>query len=111
MLSLKLIKKLSGGAVGPDEIAELLSSMGIDFEVTHADPEAVPELFRDAAVRTLKPGAEVITLSGRLKNGDRMDALMIVQPKPVVGVARIEQITHDALHRFDLAADPNQRSN
>jgi hypothetical protein len=106
MLSLKMIRMLSTGSVGPDEIAEVLSSLGIDLEVKHVPADSVPATFQECAIRTLKVGVDVITLSGRMKNGDRRDALMIVQPREEVGVRRIERATYDTLKRFDVAREP-----
>lgn len=106
MLSIGMIKKLSGGNVGPDEIAELLSSMGIDLEVQHIDEADMPAAFQDAAIRTRTPGAGVIRLSGKLKNGDRLDALMVVQPGPAIGVRRIEKTTEQVMRRFEAPAAP-----
>jgi hypothetical protein len=103
-----MIRKLSQGNIGPDEIAELLATQGIDLEITHTRPEAVPEVFREAAIRTLKPGVDVITICGRMKNGDRLDALMIVQPKERLAVTRIERATYDALNRFDGPGEPSE---
>jgi hypothetical protein len=110
MFSIKMIKKLSGGNIGPDEMAELLATMGIEMEVAHICAEDVPAVFQEAAIRTMKPGAEVITLSGRLKNGDRMDALMIVQPKEEqqTRLARIEEVTHGTMERYGMSPAPAQ---
>jgi hypothetical protein len=70
------IVKLARGGMGPDEMREMLSAMGInlDFEAVPVSKEAFTELGRAASL----PSSKLIRLAGRLKTGERIEALMVV---------------------------------
>ena len=75
-MKLGSILKLAKGGLGPDEMGEMLAAAGIDVSFT---PVAVePGCFRLLAERAAVPGAKLVLLKGKMKGGETITALMVV---------------------------------
>lgn len=77
---LKSMMKLATGAVTQDEIEEMFAAMGVDFAIEPVPEEAKPVAFQRAAEASIQPGAELVAVTGRMKNGDQVAALLILRP-------------------------------
>ncbi len=76
MIGLGTLKKLASGGLGPDEIREILAQAGMDFEF--ASVPVVREGFTALALSASLPGSKVVQISGRMKDGQRIHALMVL---------------------------------
>jgi hypothetical protein len=78
MAGLGTLLKMARGGVGVDELAEILSAMGIDMEITPLPrPEGqIDELTNLASI----PDSKAVLLSGRMKGGERIRAVLILSP-------------------------------
>lgn len=83
MLKLAQIAKLAKGSLGPDEIGELLASAGIDLQMIPVEREKGPVAFRGMAIAASKPGARLVAMRGLLKNGESMEALLVLVPSQI----------------------------
>jgi hypothetical protein len=79
MLNLKTIASLAKGALGPDELAELLSQLGwkIQLQAVRDDFRELP--FREAAAAAVQPGSSMVSLKGQNNEGQRVHMIMIME--------------------------------
>lgn len=80
MLGIKTFAKMAKGGMGPDELAEMLSAMGVEIEMVPVPLPDAQLAYRNSAVEMSRPGARLHRLSGRMKNGDRLEALLVLVP-------------------------------
>lgn len=80
MIGLKTLTKLAKGTVSQDEIEEMLAAMGVDLAIEPVPEDAKPIAFQRAAEAAIVPGAELVAVTGRMKNGDQVAALLILRP-------------------------------
>ena len=78
MIGLGTLAKLKKGGIGPDELAELLAAVGIvgSFTAVPLD-QALPE-FQKLAKATSLPSASLVRLSMVMKDGQRLDGLLVM---------------------------------
>jgi hypothetical protein len=83
MIGLGGILKLAKGGLGPDELKEILSSIGMDIEFNPV--QANLETFRSLAVPASLPGSKLLELKGTMKGGGHIHALLVMnqETKPV----------------------------
>ena len=82
MINIRAITNLMKGALGPDELAELLASLGIEIEMREVSGAGCEQPFRAAAAAAVQPGASVISMTGRAKDGQRAHVLVILEQGP-----------------------------
>jgi hypothetical protein len=73
--------KLAKGGIGPEQFGAICEAAGIDVEfseVTRADYRAT---FGAAGTSLTRPGSRLLNIRGKMKNGDTMDALIILVPR------------------------------
>jgi hypothetical protein len=72
------ILKLMQGGTGPEQMQKMLKIAGIDiaFSQVPATAAAFTELGQAASL----PGSELLRLTGKTKDGKRIEALMVVAP-------------------------------
>jgi hypothetical protein len=79
-----LQKRLTG--MGPDEIGEILASLGIDLKIHQASQkrlmDAIPLMIRNAAL----PGSRAFTVHLKMQNGDTVEGLAIACESSVTAV-------------------------
>jgi len=67
---------MARGSVSPDAMKEMLAAAGIDVSFT---PLAIePGAFFDLAKAAEVPGAKLVRLTGKMKDGESMTALLVV---------------------------------
>jgi hypothetical protein len=69
-----------GGGIGPDEIAEMFSALGLEIEFRELEPDEFRHGFNHAALAAAKPGAQIMKASGVSKDGKRVELLLITAP-------------------------------
>jgi hypothetical protein len=79
MLNLKAIAALAKGALGPDELAELLSSLGWEIEMKQVDGRDREQSFRSAAAAAVQPGSGMVAMTGRSKTGERAHLIIVME--------------------------------
>ena len=79
MIGLGTLSKLAKGGLGLDELAELLSGMGMDVEFTNLTPDAAGVECITLEHSTGIPGARSISLSGKM-GGGTLRALLVLSP-------------------------------
>jgi hypothetical protein len=79
-----LLKMASGGGMGPDEFAAVLSvaGMNVSFTPVAVDRAAFAALASSASL----PSAKMVRIQGRMKGGDILDALLVVSSPESVSV-------------------------
>ena len=77
MPSLRTMKNLVTGMIGPDEIAEMLSQMGMEASMATVAEADVPATFRAAFETASLPHGKLVVVDVRMKSGDRMRALLV----------------------------------
>ena len=82
MLGLGTIGKLVKGGLGPDEIGEIFAAAGIEFEFQSLQADQVPMEFQRVAEKTQETGAKVLSLRGRMKDGQVEDCLVVFSQIP-----------------------------
>ena len=82
MIGLGTLAKLAKGGIGPDELGEILSAMGVELEMAPVPFPEASKAYRDSAAGLTGPGAKLHRLSGKMKNGDRLEALLVLIPSP-----------------------------
>jgi hypothetical protein len=76
MLGLGGMMKLARGGIGADELAEVLSAAGIEISINAVTPRV--ESFRPLAASASLPSSKLVELRGKMKNGDRLHALLVI---------------------------------
>jgi hypothetical protein len=79
MLGLGTLLKAARGGLGPDEIAELLASVGVQCSFTCVPVGAAP--FTALAGAAAKAGAQLVELTGALPTGEGIHALLVLGAK------------------------------
>jgi hypothetical protein len=81
MIGLGTLAKLAKGGLGPDELGELLEAAGmkVDFAPVQV-ADALPE-FKALAEATSLPDAKILRLNARMKGGEILQALLVVNQK------------------------------
>ena len=79
MLNLKSIAALAKGALGPDELAELLASLGWEIEMRAVDGADREHPFRLAAAAAVQPGSSMVAMVGKSKTGQRAHLIIIME--------------------------------
>jgi hypothetical protein len=75
---LKLITKLQKGQIDQDQVAEMLSQMGIQASFdTVAQADAFPH-FEGLAIAASLPSAQLVRLNLKLKSGQKFDGLLVL---------------------------------
>jgi len=78
-LGLGSIVKLMRGGLGPDELAEVLAVAGVEMAyapVDKSNPQAADAFMESIA----DEGCKVVELRGRMKDGGRIHALIVLNP-------------------------------
>ena len=79
--------KVAPGGIGPDELAEMLAelagSFGMELETVPVPPDGMGEAFHHAASATQQEGSKLVVLSGKMKSGDTLEALIVLSPAKV----------------------------
>ena len=82
MLGLGSFTKLVRGAMGIDELSEMLSSMiGGEVEITPIQ-ETAPEVVHSKLGEWV-PGSKSAVITGTTRTGERLKAIIILQPPAV----------------------------
>lgn len=68
--------KLAKGSLGPEQLKEMLAAAGIELEFSQVKPSA--EAFVQLGKAAALPGSELMRLSGAMKDGKRIEALLVV---------------------------------
>jgi len=80
---LGLFGKLAKGVTGEsDIIAQLLRAMGCNLEMEPVTPEGVESVFQRAARVSLLSGARVVRITGQMRDGEMVEAVMVLIPSP-----------------------------
>jgi hypothetical protein len=94
MINLKTLTRLAKGAISQDEIEEIFAAMGVDFAFEPVPELDKPAAFQAAALASIEPGAQLVAVRGRMKNGDEVAALLILRPAATL-------VTHPAKKQLD----------
>jgi hypothetical protein len=79
MLGLGSLTKLIRGGMGIDELSEMLSGMiGGEVEITPIQ-ETAPEVVQSKLGEWI-PGSKSVVVSGTTRTGERLKAIIILQP-------------------------------
>ncbi len=78
------IFKMAKGAIGPDELAELLSSLGWEVEFRQLELGDRPPVLEQTARSAAAPGSKVMWITGTDQEGNQVDALMVVTPVQIL---------------------------
>lgn len=68
--------KLAKGGRGPEQLKEMLAAAGVDMEFSKVKPS--PAAFVELGTAAALPGSELMRLSGAMKDGKRIEALLVV---------------------------------
>ena len=74
------LKRLTASGVGEDEIAEMLSAMGMEMELSPLIPGGGQ--LEETARAVASPGAQSVCVSGKLKGGAELRGVLILVPCP-----------------------------
>jgi hypothetical protein len=72
-----LVAKLMSGSLSSDDIAELLSSMGLDADAAAVAPGQVKTAFAKLWESGQEAGAVVLRVELRKENGDKVSGLLV----------------------------------
>jgi hypothetical protein len=75
------ILKLAKGGLGPDQLAELLAAVGIDARFSAVEGEQVGAAFIRTSNVAVRPGARVLSIQGKDKDGADLEALLVLAPR------------------------------
>ncbi len=75
-IGLGSLVKMARGGMGTDELGPMLRALGVDISFTPVAVDAAA--FRDLAVSASAPGARLVKLSGKLKDGSEVSALLVL---------------------------------
>lgn len=82
MLRLGTLGKLARGGLGVDEISTIFEAMGLDVVFSPLSPIDYRAAFGRAGEAAAIPGARVLQIAGSDKDGERIDALLVLTPSP-----------------------------
>jgi hypothetical protein len=91
MVGLGTLAKLASGGIGPDEILEIMASMGIDMEMTQITEDGRQGAMRIVASSLVAKGSKTVLLRGRMKGGEYITAVLTMGPDCHVGVCQPSQ--------------------
>ena len=80
MIGLGTLAKMAKGGMGLDEIAEMLSAMGMEMELSPLIPGGGQ--LEETARAVASPGAQSVCVSGKLKGGAELRGVLILVPCP-----------------------------
>jgi hypothetical protein len=66
--------------MGPDELKELLAAAGIELEFNPIETMKAHEAFQGTAQASISPGAKLFGLEGKMKSGETLRALIVLEP-------------------------------
>ena len=79
---LKSMGNLAKGLLGPEALMEMLAGAGIKLAHQELQPGQYPTAFQAAAKVSMVPGSKVIAMHGEDREGCRIEALIVVAPRP-----------------------------
>lgn len=79
---LKSMGKLAQGILGPEALMEMLAGAGIKLAHQELEPGQRPTAFQNAVKVSMVPGSKVIAMHGEDREGSKIEALIIVAPRP-----------------------------
>lgn len=83
MIGIATLTKLAKGTFGPDEISALFEGMGMQVEMGEVDRSArggFREAFTAAGQAAALPRAKLLRISGTDKEGNQIEALIVLAP-------------------------------
>jgi hypothetical protein len=76
-LSLGTLTKMARGGMSLEDVTGILAGAGVDLTMTNLETrEAVSQEFTVAARGAARPGARVIAVKGKMKDGSTVHALL-----------------------------------
>lgn len=94
MIGFGTLAKLAKGGIGPDELAAICEAAGMEIEFGEVDRTAYRAAFGQAGNSLTRPGARMMRIEGKMKNGDSMCALIVLAPsQPSVTVSTKKLLT------------------
>ena len=73
-----MMKMVRGSGIGPDELAEILGAAGVELTISQPAPDLAA--FQPLAEAASLPSSKMIGLDGRMKDGSRVKALLVMLP-------------------------------
>jgi hypothetical protein len=85
MIGFGTLAKLATGGMGPDELAAICEAAGMEIEVGEVQRADYRAAFGEAGASLTQSGARLVSINGRMKNGDEMRALIVLAPVTKLG--------------------------
>lgn len=80
MFGLAAITKLAKGGAGPQQLATLFEAMGMTVNMEQLREDQRQAAFQRAARAAVAPDANVLSISGQDKDGQKIEAILVVAP-------------------------------
>lgn len=80
-MNLGAVMKLAKGAFSPDDLGDLLQTLGMRVNMLPVTLEDAPAALRLTAMAAGRKGASLHRITGAFKSGETLEALIVLVPK------------------------------
>lgn len=82
MIGIGTLAKLVKGGFGPDELAAICEAAGLEVDFSDVPMREYRAAFGQTGQALTHPGSKLTRIRGRGKNGDAIEALIVLVPCP-----------------------------